>query len=249
MKPLILIVLLLLSFPPQHFSQSLTGQQSHSFKKKAVRNLSGKYLLFLPESYGKTKQRFPLIMYLHGGSLRGDDVEKLRTSGLPRLVEQDKSFPFIVVSPLCPAGEIWTDAEMLTGILDEVVSKYSVDADRVYLTGHSMGGRGTWYLAYKYPERFAAIAPMSPVSTITAWTGKLKNVPVWAFHGAQDNIAPAEESKSLVDALRKAGGNVKFTELAERDHFILDMYEDNQLYEWFLQHRRKAKQPAAERTG
>jgi predicted peptidase len=241
MRTLTLLVLLFAFFPQQQFSQSLNGQQSRLFKKKAVRNLTGKYLLFLPESYGKTKQRFPLIMYLHGGSLRGDDVEKVRTLGLPQLVEHDKSFPFIVVSPLCPAGETWTDAELLIGILDEVVAKYSVDSARVYLTGHSMGGRGTWYLAYKHPERFAAIAPMSPLSTISAWAIKLRNVPVWAFHGARDNIASIEESKTLVDALKALGGDVKFTELVDRDHFILDIYEDRQLYEWFLQHRRKLK--------
>ncbi len=241
MKTLILFLLLFLFFPQQEFSQSSSGQQSRSFKKKVARDVSGKYLLFLPADYGKTKKRFPLIMYLHGGSIRGDNVEKVRTLGLPQLLEQDKSFPFIVVSPLCPAGEIWTDTEMLIGILDEVGSKYRVDAERVYLTGHSMGGRGTWYLAYKYPERFAAIAPMSPVSTISAWASKLKKVPVWAFHGAKDNNAPIEESKTLIDALKAIGGDVKFTELTDRDHFILDMYEDMQLYEWFLQHRRKTK--------
>ncbi len=238
---LVLFLLLFLFFPQQEFSQSSNGQQSRSFTKKIARDVSSKYLLFRPADYGKTKKRFPLIMYLHGGSLRGDDVERVRTLGLPQLVEQDESFPFVVVSPLCPAGEIWTDTEMLIGILDEVASKYRIDADRVYLTGHSMGGRGTWYLAYKYPERFAAIAPMSPVSTISAWVSKLKNVPVWAFHGAKDNIAPIGESKTLVDALKTTGSEVKFTELTDRDHFILDMYEDKQLYEWFLQHRRKTK--------
>jgi predicted peptidase len=241
MKMLILLLLLFLFVPQQEFSQTSSGQQSHNFKKKVARNVSGKYLLFLPEDYGKTKKRFPLIMYLHGGSLRGDDVEKVRTLGLPQLLEQDKKFPFIVVSPLCPTGEIWTDTEMLIGILDEVASNYYVDAERVYLTGHSMGGRGTWYLAYKYPERFAAIAPMSAISTISAWTSKLKNVPVWVFHGTKDNIVPIEESKTMVDALKSVGGNVTFTELADRNHFILDTYEDKQLYEWFLQNRRKAK--------
>ena len=241
MKLLILLLLLFLFFPAQGFSQSSSGQQSREFRKKLIRDVIRQYLLFLPSNYGTAKKRFPLIMYLHGGSLRGDDIEKVRTLGLPQMIEQNKSFPFIVVSPLCPAGEIWTDTEMLVGILDEVVSKYSVDAEKVYLTGHSMGGRGTWYLAYKYPERFAAIAPMSPVSTISAWTSKLKDMPVWAFHGAKDNIAPVEESKTLIDALLKVGSAVKFTELTDRDHFILDMYENKQLYEWFLQHRRKTK--------
>ncbi len=131
MKTLISLLLLFLVFPQQQFSQSSSGQQSRSFKKKVARNVNGKYLLYLPADYGKTKKRFPLIMYLHGGSIRGDDVEKVRTLGLPQLLEQDKSFPFVVVSPLCSAGEIWTDTEMLIGILDEAVSKYSVDAERV----------------------------------------------------------------------------------------------------------------------
>jgi predicted peptidase len=238
---LILGFLLLLSVPQRQLSQSSNGQHPHSFKKKVSRNVTGKYLLFLPQDYGKTQKRYPLIMYLHGGSLRGDDVEKVKTLGLPQLIEEDKSFPFIVVSPLCPAGEIWTDTEMLIGILDEVISHYSVDAERVYLTGHSLGGRGTWYLAYKYPERFAAIAPMSAISTIPVWASRLKEMPVWVFHGAKDDIVPVGESESMVNALKSVGGNVKFTMLPDRDHFILDAYEDRQLYEWFLQHKKKGK--------
>ena len=241
MRMLIVSFLLLLSVPQQQLSLSSNGQHPHSFKKKVSRKVTGKYLLFLPQDYGETKKRYPLIMYLHGGSLRGDDVEKVRTLGLPQLIEKDKSFPFIVVSPLCPAGEIWTDTEMLIGILDEVISHYSVDAERVYLTGHSMGGRGTWYIAYKYPERFAAIAPMSAISTIPVWASRLKDIPVWVFHGAKDDIVPVGESESVVNALKSAGGNVKFTRLPDRDHFILDTYEDRQLYEWFLQRKRKGK--------
>jgi predicted peptidase len=239
MKLLILFLLWFLFHPQQVLSQSENGQQARLFNKTTAKNISGKYLLYLSEDYGKTKKSLPLIMYLHGGSLRGDNVEKLRTAGLPRLLEEDKSFPFVVVSPLCPAGEIWTDTEMLIGILDEISSKYRVNADRVYLTGHSMCGRGTWYLAYKHPERFAAIAPMSSISTISVWTNKLKNIPVWAFHGTRDKIAPVEETRTLVNGLKETGGTVKFTELADRDHFILDMYEGKQLYEWFLQHSRR----------
>jgi predicted peptidase len=93
-------------------------------------------------------------MYLHGGSRRGNDIEKLREPGygLPALVEKDKSFPFIVLSPQGPDGEYWTDSEALVALLDDVIKKYSVDPCRVYLTGHSMGGRGTWYLAYRHPK-------------------------------------------------------------------------------------------------
>jgi predicted peptidase len=229
------------STTPQSATAAQTGQHSFTFEKHVSRSIKGKYLLFLPQQYGQEQKSYPLIMYLHGGSLRGDDLEKVRTLGLPQMVERDKSFPFIVVSPLCPAGEIWTDTEMLLGILDEVISRYSVDTERIYLTGHSMGGRGAFYLAYKHPERFAAIAPLSAIHTIPDWAGRLKDVPVRVIHGAKDVIVPAGEAEAMVKALKAIGGNVKFTSLPDRDHFILDVYEDKQLYEWFLQHQRKAR--------
>jgi predicted peptidase len=237
--------LLLLCFSKEQFSQSSNGQHSYNFNKKVSRNIAGKYLLFLPQDYGTTRKRYPLIMYLNGGSLRGDDVEKVRILGLPKLIEKDKSFHFIVVSPLCPAGEIWTDTEMLIGILDEVTSSYAIDAERVYLTGHSMGGRGTLGLAYKYPERFAAIVPISAISTIPAWGRRLKDIPVWLFHGAKDDIVPIGETESVVNALKSVGGDVKFTSLPDRDHFILDAYEGTAIYEWFLQHKKKGKRLSA----
>jgi predicted peptidase len=221
---------------------SLRGQHPRALQKSITENLSGQYLLFLPQDYGEGEKRYPLIMYLHGGSLRGNDIERVRSLGLPQLVEKDRSFPFIVLSPQCPEGEIWTDAHLLIAILDDVVSQYAVDRERVYLTGHSMGGRGAWYLAYKHPDRFAAIAPMSGGPTITAWAGRLKEMPIWAFHGAQDDLILLTESQRMVDALKAAGNNeVKFTIFPDRDHYILDTYENRELYDWFLQHRRVHK--------
>jgi predicted peptidase len=221
---------------------SLPGQHPRALRKSITVNLSGQYLLFLPQDYGEGEKRYPLIMYLHGGSLRGNDIERVRSLGLPQLIEKDRSFPFIVVSPQCPEGEIWTDADLLIAILDDVVSQYAVDRERIYLTGHSMGGRGAWYLASKHPDRFAAIAPMSGGPTIAAWAGRLKEMAVWAFHGAKDDLIPLAESQRMVDALKAAGNNeVKFTILPDRDHYILDTYEKKELYDWFLQHRRVQK--------
>src|SRR4030088_1713549 len=142
--------------------QTPEGQRSQQFHGTVTREVQMKYLLFLPEEYNNnTGKKWPLIMYLHGGSRRGTDIEKLREPGygLPALVEKNKSFPFVVLSPQCPEGEYWTDTDGLIALLDEVLKNYAVDPRRVYLTGHSMGGRGTWYLAYEHPERFAAIAP------------------------------------------------------------------------------------------
>jgi len=95
-----------------------------------------------------------------------------------------------VVSPQCPNGEFWTDTEALIALLDQIEKDYAVDLSRVYLTGHSMGGFGTWYLAYQHPERFAAIAPMSAPFSVTAWAERLKEMPIWAFHGSDDSLVP-----------------------------------------------------------
>jgi predicted peptidase len=217
------------------------GQRSQTFQRAISKTVTTKYLLFLPQDYGKREKRWPLILYLHGGSRRGDDIEMVRAFGLPQIVEKDPSFPFIVVSPQCPQGEIWTDTDTLISLLDEVMNKYAVDRERVYLTGQSMGGRGAWYLAYKYPERFAAVAPMAAPATISSWAANLKDMPIWVFHGAKDTDVPLSESEQMVNALKAVGNNVKFTIYPERDHFILDTYENKDLYKWFLQHKRVTK--------
>ena len=180
------------------FGEADTGQHPEEFRGTVTRSVEMKYLLFIPDGYGDNPaKKWPLIMYLHGGSRRGDDIEKLREPGwgLPALLEKKKSFPFIVVSPLCPNGEFWTDPEALIALLDEIEKHYSVDLSRVYLTGHSMGGFGTWYLAYQHPERFAAIAPMSAPFVVTAWADRLKKMPIWAFRSSDDNLVQSPESK------------------------------------------------------
>jgi len=234
------IFILALLFPESCFCQTREGQRAHEFHGTVTREIQMKYLLFLPEGYSNnTGKKWPLIMYLHGGSRRGTDIEKLRepSYGLPALVEKNKSFPFIVLSPQCPEGEYWTDTDGLIALLDEVLKNYAIDPRRVYLTGHSMGGRGTWYLAYEHPEKFAAIAPMSGLFLSTAWASRLKHMPIWAFHGERDDIAPISDTVELVNALKDAGNaDVRFTILPDRDHFILDEYENRALYSWFLAH-------------
>jgi len=227
-----------LLLPGLSFSQTVPGQHPEEFQGTVTRQVQMKYLPFIPEGYN-TDQKWPLIMYLHGGSRRGNDIEKLKEPGygLPAIVEKDKAFPFIVLSPQCPDGEYCTDSEALVALLDEVMKNYSVDRRRVYLTGHSMGGRGTWYLAYKHPEKFAAIAPMSGLFLITAWAPRLKNMPIWVFHGAKDEVAPLSEAEDMVKALKAVGNDIRFNVLPNRGHDILDVYENPELYSWFLQHR------------
>ena len=214
-------------------------QVTQVFEATAQRSVRLQYLLFLPADYNREARRqWPVILYLHGGSLRGDNIERVRTLGLPHRLQDDRQFPFVVVAPLCAEGEIWTDTDALVQLVDEVVRNYRVDNKRVYVTGHSMGGRGALYLAYKYPERFAAVVAMSPLSPITAWAKQLHSVPLWIIHGAKDTAAPIADSEELVRAIETAGGHPRFTRLADRDHFILDLYDKNEVFDWILEHSR-----------
>lgn len=197
------------------------------------------YLVFLPKDYEKSMEKWPLILYLHGGSVRGDDINRMKKLGLTEKVEADPMFPFIVVSPQCYQGEIWTDVDALGAILDEVARTHRVDPDRVYVTGHSMGGRGALYVAYKMPDRFAAVLSLGPVGPITAWAEKLATVPLWLFHGNKDQFTPLKEVEELVHAVEAAGGHPQFAVLPGRDHYILDVYDRPDLYKWLAQQKRK----------
>jgi predicted peptidase len=223
--------------------ESPLGVQSASAPQTAQVFEKTNYLLYLPEGYSREK-RWPLILYLHGKSLRGNDVQMLKNYGLAALLEKDLSIPLIVVSPQCPGDKMWIDEEdQLLALLDHVSSSYPVDPERIYLTGHSMGARGTWFLASRHPEKFAAIVPMADGPTDLAWAKPLKNVPVWTFHGTKDDLAPFASAQQFVEALKREGAEVKFTPLPERDHFILDTYENKEIYDWLLQHKRTTLAP------
>jgi predicted peptidase len=219
------------------------GQKAHSLQREIPHKVDIQYLLFLPEGYEKSANHWPLILYLHGGSVRGDDIAQMKKMGLAAKVEADPKFPFIVVSPQCRPGEIWTDVDALGAVLDEVAGSHRVDRERVYVTGHSMGGRGALYAAHKMRERFAAVVSLAPVSPITAWAGTLAKIPLRLFHGSKDQFLPLKEVEDLIRAIEAAGGSPEFTAL-ERDHYILDVYDRPELYEWLARQRRK---PAADK--
>lgn len=198
------------------------------------------YLVYLPEGYSEqNEQEWPLIMFLHGAAEWGNNINLVKRRALPKLIEQGANFPFIIVSPQCPNGYWWTEKlDALTVVLDEVESKYAVDAEQVYLTGVSMGGCGTWDLACRHPGRFAAIAPICGGGQ---WdlAYRLKTVPVWAFHGAKDPVVPLRESTEMADALKRTGGDVQLTVYWEGKHDSWTAtYNNPKLYEWFLSHRK-----------
>lgn len=219
------------------------GQSEQMFRKEITKTVSLRYLLYLPKGYGENKdQKWPVMLFLHGAGERGNNLELVKKHGPPKLIAQGKEFPFIVVSPQCPAGSWWTEElDAILALLDEVQSKYTVDANRVYMTGLSMGGFGTWALGCRHPERFAAIAPICGGGE---WflAERLKAVPVWAFHGAKDPVVPMRESTEMVDALKKAGGDVQLTVYPEAQHDSwTEAYNNPKLYEWFLSHSRKSE--------
>ncbi len=197
----------------------------------------------LPEGYEPgSPRRWPLILFLHGAGERGDDVSLVKKNGVPKIAERDRSLPFVTVSPQCPDGTSWPMlTESLDALLDEVIGSYPIDVDRIYLTGLSMGGFGTWYLAAAHPERFAAIAPVSGIGDPKR-AQRLAGLPVWAFHGEYDPFVPLEKDREMIDALKRFGGEVRFTVYADAGHDIWDrVYDNAELYAWFLRHKRSSE--------
>ncbi len=220
-------------------SESSAQQQAVTLETNAAHPVRLAYLLYKPVAYDREPQtRWPLLLYLHGGSLRGNDVERLRTLGLPHQLESEPDFPFVVVSPQCTEGEIWTDADAIDALLDRVLHDCRVDPGRVCITGHSMGGRGALYFAYRLPARFAAVLALSPYAPIVAWMKPLAGTPLWLVHGAEDTVAPVAETRALAAAATAAGGHPRLSILEGRDHFVLDFYQRPEVSTWLLEQRR-----------
>jgi len=190
-------------------------------------------------------KRWPTILFLHGAGERGNNLKAVEVHGPPKIVKTRKDFPFIVIAPQCPNG-VWWNAPMLDDLLNEVAAKYPVDLDRVYLTGLSMGGFGSWALATEYPDRFAAVVPIcgggDPLDV-----ERIKDVPIWVVHGGKDSVVPVEESQRIVEALRKVHGRVRFTVYPEADHDSWTAtYANEDLYAWLRRQRRaQPQQPQA----
>jgi predicted peptidase len=227
-------------------NQQVQSVKEFNFHK--VESATLKYLLFLPKGYdGSGEKRWPLMLFLHGAGERGNDIWKVTTHGPPKNVAQNPDFPFILVSPQCLEGEIWSKDSLL-GLLDDVTANLKVDTNRVYLTGLSMGGYGTWDLGLNHPERFAAIVPICGggelITVLIAHGPKaqaMKSLGVWAFHGAKDPIVPPDESQRMVNVLKKIGTqDVKLTIYPEAGHDAwTETYNNPELYQWLLAHERK----------
>jgi len=216
--------------------QKEPGQQKPS-RLNAKVTVQMDYLLYLPEDYDK-QDKWPLLLFLHGAGERGNNLDLVKKHGPPKLVENGKEFPFIVVSPQCPKNRWWQPTELIA-LLEAISNQYNVDADRLYVTGLSMGGFGTWRLAAYAPHRFAAIAPICGGGE-KYWARRFAHLPVWAFHGAKDNAVPVERSKAMVQALKRSGGDPKLTIYPDAGHDAwTETYNNPEFYKWLLQQKRQ----------
>jgi len=189
----------------------------------------------LLEGYAHGAKPAPLLLFLHGVGERGDDLALISHEGPVTAREQGMKLPFIIASAQCPYGERW-NPRVLNYLMDEIEKKYRVDKTREYVTGLSMGGTGTWDLAMAYPDRFAAVVPIAEGGDASQ-AARMKHLPTWVFHGALDDRVPLRFVQATVDALKAAGGDVRFTIFPDRHHDSwLPAYADPSLYEWMLSH-------------
>lgn len=225
--------------PLQAQPATASMQQAKTFERKITINAKLDYLLSLPADYGQSKKTWPLVLFLHGSGESGTNLAKVKTHGLPKLVDLNGPFPFILVSPQS-ARHGW-NPDVLNALLDKIIKDYRVDKDRVYLTGLSMGGYGTWLLAAEHPEKFAAIAPICGGGDKSD-AKVLAKLPIWVFHGAKDPTVPVKRSEEMVKALREAGGDPKFTVYPDAGHDSWTAtYNNPEFYEWLLAQKRSKR--------
>jgi len=235
-----------LAAQPASEDMATKNQTARTFSTNTVATINVRYLEFLPKGYGaEPAKQWPLMIFLHGAGERGDNLAMVTVHGPPKLVKANPEFPFVLLSPQCPSGQVWRDQDILA-LLDHALATLKVDPSRVYLTGLSMGGFGSWSLAAKYPERFAAVAPIcgggAPIEVWLAGGARaaaLKKLPIWAFHGAKDNVVPLEESRRMADAFNRVGNPVKLTVYPEAGHDSwTEAYNTQELYDWLLKQSR-----------
>jgi predicted peptidase len=240
--------------PGKQLPQSL---KIHLDSKPAPRDVTIRYMLFAPRDYKADGKKWPLLLFLHGmGECSNDDLSRVKIHGPAHIVDSRSDFPFVVVTPQLPpppgykegasytseqvialASKAWRPEELIR-LVDHVAAKMNIDPERIYVTGLSMGGYGTWRLVAEHPERFAAAVPICGGGEPANMASALRRVPIWAFHGAKDPVVPLAEGQRMADAVKRAGGDVRFTVYPDATHDSWTATYDNQeVYDWLLAHR------------
>jgi predicted peptidase len=223
------------------------GEMEHGFVNKVFKGEKGdaKYVLFVPHGYNGEKD-FPLILFLHGAGERGDDGQAPVRQGIGNAIKfkgKEKSFPFFVIFPQANKNGTWKasgdDARRAMAMLKEVEKYYKIDSKRIYLTGLSLGGMGTWSLAAAHPDKWAAIVPICGGGD-PATAEKIKHIPCWCFCGDKDAPKLLGGCRAMIKALKDAGAEPRYSEFPYVGHNSWDSaYVTPELYPWLLSHQRK----------
>lgn len=215
--------------------------QSHRFTHTITTVLP--YLVYLPDDYTTSGQDYPLILFLHGSGERGTTLDAVKQIGLPKKLESGFDIPCVVIAPQCPPNTNWEyHLESLKSLIDTACESYRIDHKRIYLTGLSMGGAGTWSLATEYPDLFAAALPICGRNrrelNYPERLQSITHLPLWCFHGDADPVVPVESSIYLTDNMKTYGGDPKLTIYEGVDHDSwTQTYDNPEIYDWLLSHQ------------
>jgi len=269
MKIKLIIIAFLLAFTCQSYGQAISGIENDSLlaRNKALRSftknifLSGQdtlpYRLLYPENYSKNKS-YPIVVFLAGDGERGNDNEKQLYAIPQALINKAgrQKYPCFILAPQCPKGRLWVrfpnfpeslqatanptfPAKWTFELMDQLMQQLPIDQRRIYITGYSGGGEGTFDFLTRRPDLFAAAIPICSVSD-TAKANLIHDISVWAFHGDKDEINNVKYSRLMIAALKKHGGEPKYTEYSGLGHGIMNKaYNETGLYDWLFSQRKQ----------
>jgi predicted peptidase len=212
---------------------------ARTFSKDVTISRTYAYALLLPEAYAKTEEAWPLLLFLHSGSGRGTDLERIEGYVNRVVLGAFDALPFVVVAPQLPDDSAWCP-HALHRLLEDIIAELRIDEDRVYVTGWSRGGYGTWELAATYPEMFAAIMPMSARGVHPS--SRLKDLHIRIHHGGKDESVPLASAESMLRSLKKKQADVALIVYPEANHgnaATTTAYRDQATWDWLLRQRRR----------
>lgn len=234
MKTLSILLFVFLFLSCEGKSQLVKG----NLETHTTENLQ--YYLYYPAEYEEQpNEEFGILLFLHGGGEAGGALDELKENGPPKLMAEGYPFPFLVLAPQNPHKKKWWNINAVNQLLDSVVATNRVDPKRIYLTGLSRGGSAAWDLAVQYPDKWAALAVVCGMAPLPYAHWLNKDVPIWVFHGDEDEVIPVEESDTMVAKLKAMDYKVKYTRYKGVGHNSWDQtYKNDALYLWMASQKQ-----------